>query len=117
MTDDRRKRSRVPVHFQVSILAEEAVCQVETINLSLTGLLCVTTPRFQNNTPCKIQIRLNDTVTINLTGQILRIHGNETAISFTSMDEESFFHLRRIMELNAGDADKIDREMAVPAFK
>ena len=50
-------------------------------------------------------------------GKILRVGPDETAISFTSMDEESFFHLKRIMEFNASDADKIDREMIVPAFK
>ncbi len=117
MTDERRKRSRVPVHFEVSILIEDAVYQVETINLSLTGVLCSTHPRFQNNTPCQVRIKLNDRATINLEGNILRIHGDEAAISFTSMDDESFFHLKRIMELNSGDADKIDQELAVPAFK
>lgn len=117
MIDDRRKRSRVPVHFEVSILVEEAWCHVKTLNLSLTGLLCVTHPRFQNDAPCQIRIQLNDRVTISLEGKILRIHGNETAIGFTSMDEESFFHLRRIMELNIGDADQIIREMIVPAYE
>lgn len=117
MTVDRRKRSRVPVHFEVSILIEGAVYQVETINLSLTGVLCITHPHFHDNALCQIRIRLNERVTITLEGKILRVHGGEAAISFTSMDEESFFHLKRVMELNSGNADEIEREMAVPAFK
>ena len=117
MTDERRKRTRVPVQFDVIILFGEMEHHVETINLSLTGVLCVTNPHFQKNAACIIRIRLNDEVKIDLEGKVLRVGEDETAISFTSMDEESFFHLKRIMELNAGDADEIDRELAVPAFK
>jgi hypothetical protein len=117
MTDDRRKRTRVPVQFEVIIRCGETELPVETINLSLTGVLCVTNPRFQKNAPCNIRIRLNEEVRIDLAGKVLRVGEDETAISFTSMDEESFFHLKRIMELNAGNADEIDRELAVPAFK
>jgi hypothetical protein len=117
MTDERRKRTRVPVQFEVIIVLGETEHHVETINLSLTGVLCVTNPHFQKNAPCNIRIKLNEEVKIDLEGKVLRVGEDETAISFTSMDEESFFHLKRIMELNAGDADAIDREIAIPAFK
>lgn len=117
MIDERRKRTRVPIQFEVIIRCGEIEQQVETINLSLTGVLCVTNPLFQKNALCNIRIRLTEEVQIDLEAKILRVGEDETAISFTSMDEESFFHLKRIMELNAGDADEIDREIAVPAFK
>jgi hypothetical protein len=117
MTDERRKRTRVPVQFEVTIQCGKSEHQVETANLSLTGLLCVTNPIFQKNALCNIRIRLTEEIKIDLEAKILRVGEDETAISFTSMDEESFFHLKRILELNAGDADEIDREMAVPAFK
>lgn len=117
MTDERRKRIRVPVQFEVIIALGNMEHRVETINLSLTGVLCVTNPRFEKNVPCNIRIKLNEEVKIDLEGKILRVGEDETAISFTSMDEESFFHLKRIMELNAGDADEIDREITVPAYK
>ena len=117
MTDERRKRTRVPVHFEVIIILGETEHHVETINLSLTGVLCATNPLFRNNAPCRIQIKLNDEVKIDLEGKILRVGEDETAISFTTMDEESFFHLKRIIELNTGDADEIALEMTVPAFR
>jgi len=117
MNDERRKRTRVPVQFEMMIRCGETEHRAEMINLSLTGVLCVTAPHFQKNASCEVRITLNEETKIDLAGTILRVGADETAISFTSMDEESFFHLKRIMEFNADDADKIDREMTVPAFK
>ncbi len=117
MSDERRKRTRVSVQFEMAIRCGEEEHRTEMVNLSLTGVLCVTAPSFQKNAPCTVRIKLNDETGIELSGKILRVGPDETAISFTSMDEESFFHLKRIMEFNASDADKIDREMIVPAFK
>ena len=117
MAKERRKRSRVPVHFELNVLLPDMEVKAETINISLTGVLCITDPRFQNNTVCKIRIALSDEVHVELEGKFLRVGKDETAISFTSMDEQSFHHLKRIVELNAVDADEINREIAVPAFK
>ncbi|MBN1548629.1 MAG: PilZ domain-containing protein [Syntrophaceae bacterium] len=117
MAKERRKRSRVPVHFELNVRLPGAEVKAETMNISLTGVLCVTDPRFQSDTLCKIRITLSDEVHVELEGKILRVDKDETAISFTSMDEQSFHHLKRIIELNAADADEINREIAVPAFK
>jgi hypothetical protein len=117
MTQERRKRSRVPVHFEVHVLVAKTEIKVQTVNISLTGLLCLTDPLFQNNAACKIGIKLSDEIQIYLEGKFLRVGKDETAISFTSMDEESFHHLKRIVAFNAVDADVIDREITVAAFK
>ena len=117
MVNGKRKRTRIAAHFEVTVSLGETPYLVETLNLSLTGLLCVTNPHFRLNVPCRIHIKLADDVIISLEGKILRIGDRETAISFSSMDEESFFHLKRIIELNATDADVIEKETAIPAFK
>ena len=117
MLSGKRKRTRVAAHFEVTVTLDESSFLVETINLSLTGLLCVTNPHFRLDTSCHIRIKLADNVVINLKGKILRTDGRETAISFSSMDEESYFHLKRIIELNATDADAIEKETVTPAFK
>jgi hypothetical protein len=54
---------------------------------------------------------------ISLEGKILRMDSQAAAISFSSMDEESFFHLQRVIALNAPDADEIEKETTTPAFK
>jgi hypothetical protein len=40
----------------------------------------------------------------------------ESAISFLSMTDESFIHLRRLVQYNAGDADRIDKELHKKSF-
>jgi hypothetical protein len=40
----------------------------------------------------------------------------EAIVAFLSMDEDTFSHLKRIIEYNALDADKIVQELKNPAF-
>ncbi|MGN7610486.1 PilZ domain-containing protein [Magnetococcales bacterium HHB-1] len=48
---------------------------------------------------------------VKILGQVVRcIEERGAAIKFLDMDVESFSHLRRLMALNAGDPDRIDRE-------
>ena len=116
MINGKRKRTRIIVQFEVTISLSGTSYLVETLNLSLNGLLCITNLHFRLDDPCHIQIKLADDVMIQLEGKILRIDGQETAIGFSSMDEESYFHLKRIVELNATDADVIEKETVIPAF-
>ena len=53
MNQNKRMRTRVPVHFDVSILLGEEVIRTEIINISLNGILCTSNPLFQNNALCR----------------------------------------------------------------
>lgn len=117
MTQERRKRSRVPLHFDVSVLFQGELIQLQTLNISLTGILCTSNKLFQKDVPCKVIIRLSADFQISIDSKILRVGTDETAISFTSMDEESFSHLKKLMQYNIGNADRVDEELRYPAFK
>ena len=95
MDQDKRKRSRVPVHFDIVILLGEEAVQVQIINISLTGILCTTDRRFQKDDTCTVVISLRDDLQITIDAKILRVGKGETAISFIAMDEESFSHLKK----------------------
>jgi hypothetical protein len=116
MAKERRKRTRVPVAFDINILFQRKKIKVKTLNISLTGISCTNDPRFRANEPCKVMLTLNEDMSVVIAGKILRIEENETIIAFLSMDEDAFFHLKRILEYNAADADKIDQELITPAF-
>jgi len=116
MADERRKRTRVHVHFHVSVLLGEKWVEVNTENISLTGILCTADDRFRTGDVCRVRIRLNQDVVIDLDGKILRSDREQTAISFVSMDEESFFHLKKLLQYNLDNADRIDDELTEPAF-
>ena len=117
MKQERRKHTRVPLHIDVSVLLQEEVIQVQTLNISLTGILCSSNEVFQNDVPCKVIIRLNKDFQISIDSKILRVGKEGTAISFTSMDEESFSHLKKLIQYNMADADRIDEELRYPPFE
>ena len=116
MAEERRKRIRVPVAFDINILFREQKIKVQTFNLSLTGISCTSDPRFRANELCEVILTLNEDTSLAIAGKILRLDEKEAIIAFLSMDEDTFFHLKRIMEYNAADADEIDAELKTPAF-
>ncbi|TRZ43469.1 PilZ domain-containing protein [bacterium] len=116
MNQKKRKRTRVPVHFDVSILLGEEIIRAEIINISLNGILCTSNPLFQNNALCKVIVSLSDDVQIVVASKISRVDEKESAISFLSMTDESFIHLRRLVQFNVGDADRIDKELHKKSF-
>ncbi|MFZ4439654.1 MAG: PilZ domain-containing protein [Syntrophales bacterium] len=116
ITLKKRMRTRVPVHFDVSILLGEEVIRAEIINISLSGILCTSNPLFQDNALCQVIVSLSDDVQIVVDSKISRVGERESAVSFMSMDDESFIHLRKLVQYNVGDADQIDKELYKKAF-
>jgi hypothetical protein len=116
MSKERRKRTRVLVTFDVSISIGAEKISVQALNISLTGILCTADDRFQRGGECLVTIILDSEIRITLRGKILRTGAQETAIAFSTMDEESFAHLKRLVQYNAVDADTIEEELRTPAF-
>jgi hypothetical protein len=116
MGQEKRKRTRVPAHFDVNILLGNNVIHAEIINISLTGFLCTATPLLKQDAICKAVISLGDALKIEIDSKILRTDDGQSAISFMSMDDESFIHLKRLIQYNEGDADIIDDELYEKAF-
>lgn len=117
MRHDKRSRTRVPVHFNVRVSIGDTVIQEQIRNISLNGLLCTSSPLFQENAPCRLVIALNGDIRISVDARISRVGAEETAIRFLGMDDGSFMHLRRLVQYNAGDADRIDLELHQRAFE
>jgi len=99
-----------------ALSSEEKLTDVQIVNISLTGILCTSNRLFQQNAACQVIISLRDDLKITIDSKILRVGEQETAISFVAMDEESFAHLRRVVEYNTGDADRIEKEFRQKAF-
>lgn len=116
MNQEKRKRTRVPVHLDITVSLPDRTVRIALVNISLTGILCTASPPFRKDQACKVIIALSDDLKITIDSKILRTDAHETAIGFTSMDEESYAHLKRLVEYNRGDADIIDREIGQKAF-
>ncbi len=118
MDANRRKRTRVPVHFDVTITVNGCQVKVTTTNISLTGILCSSDPLFQQGASCEVCILLNEANRIDIpSAKVIRTSPTETAIAFISLTEDGFFHLHRLLQFNAEDADLIDQELYQPAFQ
>ncbi|MCL5807588.1 MAG: PilZ domain-containing protein, partial [Deltaproteobacteria bacterium] len=73
MDHEKRKRTRVPVHFDVSIKLGGKIIEVQIINISLTGILCTSNRLFQQNAACQAIISLRDDIRITIDSKILRV--------------------------------------------
>lgn len=90
---ERRKRERVSVHFDVGITLGGEIIQVQVLNISLTGIFCTYHPLFRKDAACKVIISLSDEQQFEINSKILRVGEQGAAISFVEMDEESFVQL------------------------
>ncbi len=85
------------------------------IDLSLRGALI--NPREPNVIPmhssATLRIDLSRTdISIEAEGELVHREYNYLGFRFTMIDVDSMAHLRRLLELNLGDADEIDEELA-----
>ena len=116
MITERRKRTRVPVGFDLNVVIEGKKIKVKTLNLSMTGVSFASSHAFKTGERCTINLILNDEAHLDIEAKILRTQDKETIASFLVMDEESFYHLKRILQFNAADSDQIEKELRQPAF-
>jgi hypothetical protein len=116
MLEERRKRTRVPVAFDLNIVTRGKKTKVKTLNISMTGISFVSEHPFIKGERCTINLRFNEEAHLSIEAKILRSKDKETIASFLEMDEESFYHLKRLLQYNAADSDQIEKELNEPAF-
>jgi len=121
MAPDRRKRTRVKFNFETTVTVDNREVKVQSHNLSLKGMLCSSDTIFQEDQDCRVTLNLTpqsegEPIQATLHGRIIRTNPIETAIDFTLMDAESFFHLKNIVESNAREPERIARELLNAAF-
>ena len=124
MTDstdkDRRKYSRI--HF-------DAVCKLHQgdeewnthlLDISLKGILITRPEPFDNlsSKPFEATIHLPDsTETITMSLQFSHDNGTQLGFECDHIDLDSITHLKRLVELNLGDAELLNRELAALTHK
>jgi len=114
MGAERRTHTRVPAMFDASILLDRQEIPVKTWNLSLRGMECSTDSRLCEGKTCIIQFILSPEVRFVIQGKVVRAGAKETGIYFDTMDEDSFFHLKRLVQYNAANPEMIEDECAAP---
>ncbi|MDA8125786.1 MAG: PilZ domain-containing protein [Deltaproteobacteria bacterium] len=114
--DRKRRRTRVPVHFEVTFQVRTEPIALKTENISLNGMLCQPDPRFAKGDAGAVRIVLGPDAAISAQAEIVRSDAAGLAIAFTEIDETGFFHLKKLVQYNTADADLIDRELRQAGF-
>ena len=112
--NERRRFQRIDFDAYTEIVQGEQRWQVRLHDLSLKGLL-VHRPDGWNprpGIPLLAGVRLADDATVLMEVELSREQGDLLGFSCLHIDIESITHLRRLVELNLGDPELLERELA-----
>lgn len=112
--NERRKFSRILFDAHVELAQGEFHWRASLLDISLKGLLLQQTLPVEvlHNQPILVKILLSDSTCIAMSVMLAHQHHNQTGLMCTSIDIDSVSHLRRLIELNLGDASAAERELS-----
>ncbi len=109
-----RHFSRIPFAAGASLLVAGQVLNVHLVDIALKGALVqVDAARTLSlHAPCTLTLPLADNGEgVVMEGHIAHLNGDHVGIAWQNIDITSLTHLRRLLELNLGDAQLLDREL------
>lgn len=116
MTNNRRLFSRVHFQSEARLYLPSGEFAVEVLDLSLKGaLIRPEGEAFANvGSHCTLKLRLDDLgTTIRMEGTIVHRQGGLYGLICREIDLDSITHLRRLVALNLGDEDLLEREFGL----
>ena len=114
MTDNKRRFTRVPFDADVVLHHDGDAWTTDLVDVSLKGLLVVAPAGFAltAGTTLSVDLMLNEEVAINTECTLVHHTGTRVGLHIDRIDMESIMHLRRLLELNLGDPDLLERELS-----
>ena len=114
---ERRRFSRIPFHIEANIQAEtgETYLNCEVIDVSLNGLLITKPDNWVGKDADIHQVTLlleNGLTVINMNTAVAHIDNASVGFICEHIDLTSISHLKRLVELNLGDEDILQRELS-----
>lgn len=112
--DERRKFSRILFDANAYLAQAESTWRTTILDLSLNGALVEIPETFNGtqNSDITLEFVLPDSdIQLVMNTKIVHKTSKHLGLRCLHIDVESISHLRRIMELNLGDADLLNREL------
>ncbi len=112
---EQRQYQRIGFRTEASIMTSEATYSCHLIDLALQGALfqCEMDTPLSVGQKARLHIYLPDSeISLNFTAEMIHKHDKFCGFLFLTEDVDTLVHLRRLLELNIGDAEKIDHEFA-----
>ncbi|WP_440055468.1 PilZ domain-containing protein [Pseudoalteromonas sp. T1lg65] len=112
--NERRRFSRVLYSNHAIFMASSGDYQCEIIDLSLNGALLTLPDGYipLKNDPASLKFSLPDSdIEINMEVEVRHVEDGHLGVHCRQIDIESVTHLKRLIELNLGDDDLLNREL------
>ena len=111
MSDERRKFTRAPLAFPTRIWSEDGVVHAPAGgDVSACGISVEDCAPLPEGTVCRVEIILNEEISIAAHGHVVRSGERRMSLEFRSVEATSFDLLRSLIRFNSEDPDQIDRE-------
>jgi len=114
MTQERRHFARVAFDAPADLITVDGKVSTSVLDLSLKGALVSLPPdhRLSPGVPCLLCVRLQgDEQRIVLGAEVAHLEASRAGLICRSIDIESITHLRRLIEINLGESDLLEREL------
>lgn len=110
--NDRRKKIRVDFKTEIVIQTETKEFHVtgSSKDLSVSGIYVQTEQSIPPDTDCQVKIMLSgmkEPLILNMEGRVVRSGETGIAVSFRSMDLDSYTHLKNIVKYNVDNPDEV----------
>lgn len=114
MTSNKRRFTRVPFDAEVVLHHGDDTWTSDLVDVSLKGLLVVAPAGFALPAGATLEadLMLNEEVAINTHCTLVHNTGGRIGLHIERIDMESIMHLRRLLELNLGDPELLERELS-----
>ena len=111
---DKRRFSRVNFNTDILLSSEGNCSRCRLLDISIKGAL-VDHPAdtsFEVGQAAQLEVNLDHTgIMITMDMTVAHITNNRLGLKCDKIDAESISHLRRLVELNLGDAEMVNREL------
>ena len=112
--EENRYYKRVNFHVNAAARIDNIMYAGELYDISLKGSLIKMNKKpgqFSGKT-CSVMLKLpNSNITLEFEAKIVHTQDNFLGFKFEGADVDSITHLRRLLVLNTGDEEEIDREI------
>jgi len=112
--NERRHNQRVPFVADIFLSRDDQQWQCELHDISLKGLLIVVPEVVEPdlNHSYTVDLKLSDDADIKMTANISHQENLYWGMAWENIELDGFMHLRRLLELNINDPNRISCEIA-----
>lgn len=111
---EQRRFSRIPLDVKVTLKDATHTWETDLLDISLHGALVKVPEAFETNTEQRYQlaVHLEGGPDICMDVEIAHREEHELGLNCHDIDVDSITHLRRLVELNLGDPELLERELS-----